>query len=159
MTGTGVTTTPPDDSGALQTVQVRLTDTTLINSVPIMPLFGNDGALPVGTSVYVFFVGGDRGNGIIIGSSSPSKRRRGRQGGETGMHNAFGMAIALLAGGIVVEGGGKAITIRGTPKVRIEADLEVTGEVKARADGSSVSLSTHTHGDESSVTGPPTGGS
>lgn len=157
MVAVGSTTTPPNDAGPVQTVQVRVSSAEVIDAVPVMTLFGQDGALPVGSQVLVLFLGGDRSQGVVIGSNSPPNRRRGRKPGETGLHNAFGMALAMLESGVVLEGGGKPLTIRGAPLVTVEGNLSVTGQVFS-GDGGGVSLSRHTHPVSGSKTGTPPGG-
>ena len=157
MAAVGTTTAPPNDAGPVQTVQVRVSPVEVIDAVPVLSLFGTDGALPVGSQVLVLFAGGDRSQGVVIGSGSPGARKRGRRPGETGLHNAFGMALAMLESGVVIDGGGMPLTIKGTSLVTIEGNLSVTGQVLA-GDGGGVSLGRHTHQAPNGKTTAPQGG-
>ena len=58
---------------------------------------------------------------------------------------------------VVIENAGQ-VTIKTSSKVRIEGDLEVTGEITAKAGGAAVLLSQHTHTDpQGGSTGLPNG--
>lgn len=97
--------------------------------------------------------GGYRDHPMAVGVSQRSARPVNLANGETALYTAGaqgGTRILLKTDGSVV--------ITPSSKVRIEGDLEVTGEVKAMADGASVSLSTHQHPTAMGPSGPPTPG-
>ncbi len=54
--------------------------------------------------------------------------------GEVAVHDDLGHKVHLTRAGIVVDGGGHLVTFTNTPKVRVEADFEVTGGVAAGGD-------------------------
>ena len=49
--------------------------------------------------------------------------------------------MTLTREGIVVDGAGKTITFRNSPKARFEMDLEVTGQVKDLCDSGGTTMS------------------
>lgn len=95
---------------------------------------------PVGTVGGVaLFIGGSRDNGVLVAS-------RGEDGdmkvkldpGEVAVHSKFGSMVLLKKDGSVV-------LKTDSNKLRIEGDVDVTGDVKAMCDGTFVTLMGHIH--------------
>jgi phage gp45-like len=152
--GAGVTTGPitigPD---GLPVVQVRLSSLELFNlRVVEQRGFGSD--LPIGTPVSCTFIGGDRSNGYVSGSTSPHDRPP-TAGSDDRTIFAHGYHLILQADGVHIVG---------APKVFIDGcDLAVTGNITATkgitagfGGADQVGLQTHLgHGPGSA---PPTAG-
>ncbi len=155
MVGVGRITATNDADG-VHKVQVRLGADELRDNTPVVTLYGLHSHAPVGSDATLLFIGGDRSNGLAIGTGNQAARPRGTMPGEVGMYDDQGQAVFMSRSGIRVIGAGLQVTITGTPKVRLECDLDVTGEVKAMCDGASVTLSQH-RGHKSDG-GPPTPG-
>lgn len=149
-----ITTT--DDAGGVHKVQVRLGADELRDNTPVLTIYGLHSHAPAGSDATLLFVGGDRSNGLAIATGNQAARPRSTQPGEIGIYDDQGQAVFLSRSGIRISGAGKPVTITGTPKLRLECDLEVTGEVKAMCDGASVTLSQHRG--HSGSGGPPTPG-
>ena len=145
MAGIGRTTAPANDSGRVQTVQVRLSPDEVRDGTQVAGQFGLSSHAPVGSDVVMLFLGGDRSKGIVLATLHGDSRFRGLKPGETALSNATGMSVHLSADGIVVECGGKPLTFRGGTKARFEMPVESTGEVTAMVDGDSVTVSQHRH--------------
>jgi len=86
--------------------------------------------------------------------------------GEVALHDDLGQKVHLTRSGIVIDGSGMPITFTNTPKVRMETDLEVTGNIKDQCDstgktmaGMRATYNGHTHpGDSGGTTGHPNQG-
>jgi len=136
-----------DDDGELQLVQVTerafgagFADRVL-DKVRRVTEFGFSSVPPPEAEVLVIRRGGDRSHSLVIATSHRPSRPRGLQSGDVCVYDIRGARILLGPNGIEVDGGGRPVTVRNTPKVRLEADLlEVTGDVVSRADGARVSL-------------------
>jgi len=150
-----------DDTGPAQQHQVRLpSGYELLENVRVAGLHGIVSHPLPGADVIVLFLGGYRSNPVIIAHNDQAHRRRDTQPGECGLADDQGISVMLRRAGLIVDGGGKPVLIRNASKVRIEGDLEVTGEVKALCDSASVTLGSHahTHAGGTGNSGPPAGG-
>ncbi|MBW9336192.1 baseplate assembly protein [Herbaspirillum sp. RU 5E] len=132
-----------DDSGAMQRLQVRLNALQTIDGVPYMSHFGFSGRAPVGSDALVAFVGGDRGNGVVLGTNHPDSRPRNLIEGEAAVYNQVGIRIYLSNGGLVIEAAGLPVSLNNAPTVTINAstkvalntpELDVSGKITAGGD-------------------------
>jgi len=114
-----------------------------------------------GAQVAVLVPGGNSPGGIVV-ASGDQRYKFALEEGEVALFDDLGQSIHLTRNGIVINGGGKTVTVKNAPKTRIEGDLMVTGEIAARADSSPIRLSTHKHGGVQTgpgITAPPVPGS
>jgi len=124
--GAATTTTSPDDTGDVQTVQAKFSSIELHDRLPVLFQFGVSASLPVGTDVAVVFVGGDRSNGVIVASNNKAVRPKNRLPGECEIYDAFGKSIRLSQdGGIIVEANGAPVTVNQATTVTINASDEI----------------------------------
>lgn len=132
-----------DDSQAMQRLQVRLNALQTIDGIPYMSHFGFSGHAPVGSDSMVAFVGGDRGNGVVLGTNHPDSRPRGLAEGESAVYNKVGIKIFLTNGGLVIEAAGLPVSLNNASTVTINAEtkvslntpeLAVSGRIKAGGD-------------------------
>jgi len=135
--GTGRTTTPPADTGPIQTVQVRLSQYETLDARNVMTAYGLISCPPVGSDVLLACLSNDRSNSIVIGHNHQQHRFTGAQPGEAGIANPLaGSSILLKANGdIVITCASGTITAEGAT---ITARDFVTE--------SGVSLADHLHG-------------
>lgn len=122
------------DGGAVQTVQAQLLADELQDDVERIQQYGYTSVPLPGAEGVVVFVGGNRDHGIVIATEDRRYRLKGLKGGEVALYDDLGHAVHLARTGIVVKGAGHPITITDTPKVRMECDLDVVGEVRDRCD-------------------------
>jgi phage gp45-like len=138
----GVTTGPITiGQDGLPVVQVRLNTLELLNlRVVEQRGFGSD--LPVGTPVTANFIGGDRSNGYISGSTSPNDRPS-TSGSDDRVIFAHGYHMILQADGVHIVGA-PAVFIDGACDLHVGGNILSSGQVTAFAGtGNSVGLSTH----------------
>ncbi|NUB13705.1 phage baseplate assembly protein V [Azospirillum brasilense] len=122
------------DTGPVQMLQVRLGQDELRDGTPRLAEYGLASHPPAGTDAVLVFVAGDRSMGVAVATGHQGSRPRGLRPGEVAVYDDLGQSVHLTRDGIVIQGAGKPITITGTPKVRLETDLEVTGNVRDLCD-------------------------
>jgi phage baseplate assembly protein V len=152
MVGRG-SLTLTDDTAPVQLMQARMNGAEVIPEIPRFAEYGLTSNPPAGTQVVIAFKNGDRNDGIVIATSNAKYRMKALKTGEVAIHDDKGQSVYLSAAGIVVNGGGKPITLTNTPKVRAEtALLECTGDIVDHCDTTGRSMvadrqiyDSHTH--------------
>lgn len=144
LIGRGRVSAPANDSGPVQLVQVQVNELETIDNLRRIAEFGFTSMLPSGTDVVMAFIGGDRSNGVIVGSNHQSSRPRGLQAGETMIFSQDGKQVYLTAsGGIIVKANGQPVEVDGATTVTINAAtkvrmvtplLECTGDIVDNCD-------------------------
>lgn len=125
--------------------------------------FGFTSNPPEGAMFVMLPIGGKTAHGIVIATEHGNYRLTNLAPGEVAIYDDLGQKVHLTRNGIVVDGAGKQVTITNTPKVRMETELEVTGEIKDKCDTTGKTMSgmrttydSHTHpGDSGGTTGQP----
>ena len=119
---------------AVQTSQVQLNDKEIIDNLPNIAHYGFHSFPSAGSDAVVLFLSGDRSKGVILGTADQRCHVQ-LVAGEVILHDDQGTKIHLSRDGIIVDGGGRKITLTNTPSVRAEtALLEVTGDIKDNCD-------------------------
>lgn len=142
------------DSDLVQLQQVQFNDRETQDEVPRIAEYGFASMPLPGCQALVLFIGGERSNGAIVATNDERNRMKNLQPGEVAIYDDQGQSVYISRAGIVINGGGKQVTITGTPKVRMETSLEVTGDVKDQCDGTGKTMAGmrttydgHTHTD------------
>ena len=124
------TITLVDDTKKVQTLQVRVNGLELLPDVPRFAEYGFTSNPPAGSQAIVGSKNGDRNDGIVIATSNATYRLTGLSTGEMAIHDDKGQSVYLSAAGIVVNGGGKPITLTNAPEVVADTPLlKVKGDV------------------------------
>lgn len=119
--------TTVNDAGNVQLAQVQSNDLETIDNMPRLAEFGLTSNPPVGTDVTVVFIGGDRGNGVIVATGHQASRPKGLKPGETMIYSQDGKSVYLTAaGGIVVDAKGQNVTVNNAGTATINASMSVT---------------------------------
>lgn len=150
----------------MQTVQIQLLTGEGKDNVEHFEPYGYTSHPQVGAEQVTGFVDGDRSHGVVLIVADRRYRLTGLAAGEMAIHDDQGQKVHLTRTGIVIMGAGKPVLITDTPKVRMECDLEATGEIKDRCDSDGMTLegmrnvyNGHTHpGDSGGTTGQPNQG-
>ena len=142
--------TTVNDSGGVQMMQVKLNALETRDNTPRIAEFGLSSNPPVGSDAIVVFLGGDRSNGVVLGTVHQASRQKGLAPGETMIYSQDGKYIYLTAsGGIVVEAKNQTVTvndattvtIKAATKVRMETPrFECTGDIVDNCDTSGRSM-------------------
>lgn len=148
-----------DDAPKVQELQLELLEGELRDQVERFGEYGFTSVPLEGAECAVIFVGGRRDHGLAIGVEDRRYRIKNLESGEVAVYNHTGAKIVLKASGDV------EITPKAGQKLKISADVEVTGTLTASVDvkAGTISLSGHTHsftdvtpgGSVASVTGGP----
>jgi phage baseplate assembly protein V len=154
--------TTVNDSGGVQMMQVKLNPLETRDNTPRVAEFGLTSNPPVNSDAFVVFLGGDRSNGVVLGTVHQPSRPKNLASGETMIYSQDGKSIYLTAsGGIVVDAKNQAVTVNNATTVTINAAtkvrmvtplLECTGDIidNAGSNGHTMAqmrsiYNTHTH--------------
>lgn len=118
----------------MQTVQIQLLTGEAKDNVEHFEPYGYTAHPHVGAEQATGFVEGDRSHGIVLVVADRRYRLTGLAAGEVAIYDDQGQRVHLTRNGIVIMGAGKTVLITNTPKVRMECDLDVTGDIKDRCD-------------------------
>lgn len=145
----------------MQGLQVRLLNNEIKDSVEHFEPYGFTSHAHVGAEHVTLFVDGDRSHGLTIVVADRRYRLQALQAGEVALHDDQGQSIVLRRDGIEVDGGGKQITMKNAPRLRVEMPIECTQDIKDRCDSTGKTMSgmrsiynSHTHPENDS--GGPT---
>lgn len=151
----------------MQTLQVRILSGEAKDSVEHFEPYGYTANPNPGAEVLMQFFGGDRSHGVAIVVADRRYRLKGLASGEVALYDDIGHQVHLTRYGIVIRGAGQQVLITGTPKLRVEADIEATGQIKDLCDSAGgktmsamrATYNGHTHpGDSGGTTGAPNQG-
>lgn len=154
--------TTVNDTGGVQMMQVKLNPLETRDNTPRVAEFGLTSNPPVGSDAFVVFLGGDRSNGVVLGTVHQASRPKNLATGETMIYSQDGKQIYLTAsGGIIVKANGQpvevdnatVVTINAATKVRmVTPKLECTGDIVDNCDTTGRSMAadrliydSHTH--------------
>lgn len=141
------TITQINDAGPVMLAQIKIGYLETNDDVPVLQQFGFDSVPPLQSDAAVMFIGGDRSNGVVVGTNNQAARKTGKLNGESVVYNNFGISIYLTSTGLVIDGGGFPITINNCPTLTQNGDLNVAGEVtRGFGTGDQVTLGQHRHG-------------
>lgn len=118
--------TTANDSGPVQEVQVQIGMLETRDTTPRVAEYGFTSHPLPGCHGVVVFVGGDRSNGVIIGTNDQTARLKNLKPGEVAIYDDLGQSVWLKRTGIEVNGAGLPIKVFNTPTVRVEADTSIT---------------------------------
>lgn len=123
-----------NDEVGLQSVQVSTTADNEPDDVERFQNYGFSSMPFAGAEGLALAVGGSQANVIVINVDDRRYRIKGLKSGEVAIYDDQDQSVHLTRDGIVVNGGGRQVTIKDTPKVRMECSLEVTGDIKDHCD-------------------------
>lgn len=106
------------DAGLVQTQQVQLGALEIRDNTLRIAEYGFTSMPLPGCHAVVIFVGGDRSNGVIVGTNDQNHRLKNLQPGEVAIHDDQGQSIYITRNGIVINGGGKPISFTNTPSIK-----------------------------------------
>jgi phage baseplate assembly protein V len=135
-----------DSTKKLQALQVRLLASEVKDDVEHVEPYGFTAAPHPGAEAVALFVEGDRSHGLIISVADRRYRVRGLAAGEVAIYDDQGASVTLTRAGIVIDGGGRDVTLVNAPRLVTDGDVVADG----------ISLNSHTHSDpQGGSTGAP----
>ncbi|RJX32385.1 MAG: phage baseplate assembly protein V [Oxalobacter sp.] len=152
-----------NDATALQGVQVELLEGEVRDATRYQN-YGLTSRPHDGAEGVFLSLNGSRDQGVVIVVDDRRYRLTSLEPGEVALYDDLGHKVHLTREGIVIEGAGHPVIITDTPKLRVEADIEATGQIKDRCDTAGLSMSamrstynyhTHPENDSGGPTDPP----
>lgn len=131
------------DNNAVQGQQLRLSPYQTRGNVPMFGLHGIVSRPLPGSQVVALMRNGDPETAVGIGVNDGRYYLMGLPDGTVGLSHHQGAHALFFADRMEIDGGGKLVVVKNASKVRVEGDLECTGEITAKCDGAFVHLSTH----------------
>lgn len=122
------------DGAKLQGLQVTILADQSADEVEHFQHYGFTSVPLPGAEGIALAVGGSRAHTVVINVDDRRFRLKNLRPGEVALYDDLGKAVHMTRDGMVLDGGGEQVTIKNTPKVRIEADLESTGSIKDNCD-------------------------
>lgn len=131
-----------DDAKNMQLSQVALLDGEVRDEIERFQQYGFTSNPKDGAEAVVLFVGGRRDHGLAIQVDDRRYRIKNLESGGVAVYNDSGAKIVLRANGDI------EVTPKAGKKLKISADVDVTGTLTASVDvvGGGKHLATHTHG-------------
>ncbi|WP_325950173.1 phage baseplate assembly protein V [Pseudomonas putida] len=118
-----------DDGQQMQSAQV-----TLLGESPAwaerFQTYGHTSVPHAGAEAVVAAVGGARAHLAILAIDDRRYRLTGLKSGEVAIYDDLGQSVHLTREGIVIKGAGFPLAFVDCPKVTMDGDLEVAGEVR-----------------------------
>lgn len=151
-----------NDAMKLQSVQVTLLSDQVIDDAEHFQHYGCTSVPLPGAEGIALSIGGSTGHTVVINIDDRRYRLTGLVAGEVALYDDLGHKVHLTRDGIVIDGAGQLVTMVNLTKLRVEADIESTGQVKDLCDDAAGrtmaqmrdSYTEHTH--TSSTVGSPT---
>lgn len=122
----------------LRSLQVRMMAGEIKDDIEHFEPYGyTSRPLPGAEHVSAFF-DGDRSHGVTLMVADRRYRLAGLEAGEVALYDDLGHVVHLTRTGIVIDGGGHAVTVTNTPQVTLDAptvtctgNVNITGNLTA----------------------------
>lgn len=153
-----------NDAAKLQAVQVTLQEGVVRDKVEHFQSYGLTSVTHAGAEGVALAVGASTDHTVVIAVDDRRYRLRGLQTGEVALYDDMGHKVYLTRNGIVIDGAGQLVKMQNLSKLRVEAGIDSTGEIKDLCDSGGKTMSSmrtvyngHNH-PENNLTGGSTGG-
>ncbi|AYR24264.1 phage baseplate assembly protein V [Herbaspirillum rubrisubalbicans] len=140
MLGRGIVS-KVNDAAAIQLIRGKLMDGEDYDQMERVQQYGFTSVPKAGAEFLSTFIGGNRDHSVIVAVDDRRFRLRGLRDGEMAIYDDQGQKVHLTRNGIVIDGGGKPISIQNTPEVdmttplvKMSGDLKVVGSISADGD-------------------------
>lgn len=152
-----------NDATKLQALQVTLLADQVPDDVEHFQHYGFTSVPHAGAEGIALAIGGSTGNTVVINVDDRRYRLKALSDGEVALYDDLGHKVHLTRDGIVIDGAGQLVTMVNLTKLRVEADIDATGQIKDRCDAADsrtmaqmrVGHGGHTH--TTGTVGNPTG--
>lgn len=119
-----------NDGAKLQALQVTLLADQVPDDAEHFQHYGYTSVPHPGAEGIGLAVGGSTGHTVVINVDDRRYRLTGLQAGEVALYDDLGHKVYLTRNGIVIDGAGHQVTMVNLIKLRVEADIEATGQIK-----------------------------
>lgn len=153
-----------NDATKLQALQVTLQEGVVRDKVERFQNYGLTSVPLAGAEGVALSVGASTDHTVVIAVDDRRYRLKGLQAGEVALYDDVGHKVYLTRDGIVIDGAGQLVKMQNLTKLRVEAGIDSTGEIKDLCDSGGKTMSSmrtahngHNH-PESNTPGGSTGG-
>lgn len=150
------------DGARLQTLQVRLGADVVRDKVERFQQYGLTSVPHGGAEGVALSVGASSAHTVVVCVDDRRFRLTGLEAGEVALYDDLGHKLHLTREGIVIDGSGHLVKMVNLERLRVEADIESTGQIKDLCDSAGKTMSSmraayngHDHPENDS--GGPTG--
>lgn len=123
-----------NDAMKLQSVQVTLMAGQTPDDVEHFQHYGLTSVPHKGAEGIGLGIGGSTGHTVVICVDDRRYRLTGLEAGEVALYDDLGHKVHLTRDGIVVDGGGHLLKMVNLTKLRVEADIDATGQIRDMCD-------------------------
>lgn len=106
-----------NDAGPVQMQQVQIGPLDIRDNTLRVAEYGFTSMPKPGCHAVMIFVGGDRSNGVIIGTNDQTARLKNLKPGEAAIYDDLGQSVYLTRAGIVINGAGLPVEIINAPTI------------------------------------------
>lgn len=130
-----------DPAMLLQELQVEGLAGEVLDGIEHVEPYGCTANPHAGAEAILLSLGGRRGHTVCIVAADRRYRLKGLAKGEVALYDDIGHQVHLTRTGIVIRGAGHPVVITDTPTLRVEADIEATGQIKDLCDSGGKTMS------------------
>lgn len=123
-----------NDAAKLQAVQVTVQAGVVRDNVEHFQQYGYTSVPLPGAEGIGLAVGGSTDHMVVISIDDRRYRLRGLAPGEVALYDDLGHKVHLTRDGIVVNGAGQLVKFMNLTKLRVEAGIDATGQIKDQCD-------------------------
>lgn len=123
-----------NDATKMQSLQVTVMADQAPDDIEHFQHYGLTSVPKAGAEGIALALGGSTGNTVVINVDDRRYRLKGLLGGEVALYDDLGHKVHLTRDGIVIDGAGQLLKMVNLTKLRVEADIEATGEIKDLCD-------------------------
>ena len=123
-----------NDDAKLQALQVTLMADQTPDDVEHFQHYGFTSVARPGAEGIALAIGGSTGHTIVINVDDRRFRLTSLHQGEVALYDDLGHKVHLTREGVFIDGAGHMVRLFNLEKLRVEADIESTGEIKDKCD-------------------------
>jgi phage baseplate assembly protein V len=123
-----------NDATKLQGVQITLMADQVADDVERFQNYGLTSVPLPGAEAVALAVGGSTAHTVVVVVDDRRYRLKGLAGGEVALYDDLGHKVHLTRSGIVIDGAGHLVKMVNLTKLRVEANIESTGQIKDKCD-------------------------
>jgi phage baseplate assembly protein V len=123
-----------NDAFKMQTLQVTLFAGQTPDEVERFQNYGLSSVPHAGAEGIALKIGGSTGHTVVVSVDDRRFRMTGLADGEVALHDDLGHIVHLTRNGIVINGAGHLVKMVNLTKLRVEAGIDATGEIRDRCD-------------------------
>lgn len=123
-----------DDGRKLQALQIQVHADRAVDEAEHFQSYGFTSVAHPGAEGIALALGGSTAHTVVINVDDRRYRLKGLAAGDVALYDDLGHKVHLTRSGIVIDGAGQLVKLINLAKLRVEANIEGTGEIKDHCD-------------------------